>query len=161
MASITTRAGKGSALTHAEVDANFTGLNNALATIFVGGTVTLTNQAAAEAELSLQAFSTVLIPTAGRYTKIRLTCRVTTSSASVNTPELYPQYSADAVTWTTIGSAAGSEAISLSSTGQKATDWINLPAGAIGADVYFRIAMAGGDAVADPVVRGVCYQFAA
>lgn len=162
MAAITTRAGKGSALTHAEVDANFVGLNNALETIMVTPLLTLTNQALAEAELAtLNGYSTILLPTLGRYSQMRLTCRVATSSASINTPEIYPQYSVDAVNWITIGSASGSEAILLSTTGQKATSWITLPAGALGADVYFRIAQAGGDGVADPAIRGVCYQFAA
>lgn len=160
MAQITTRAGKGASLSHVEVDANFTNLNNAYSTIFVINTLTLTNQAQAESELAnLQGSSTILQDTLGRFNKVRLTCRVTTLSASANTPILYIQYSLNATTWVTIGSGAGADVISLSSTGQKATNWLNIPAGALLNDVYFRIAQAGGDAVADPVVRGLCYQF--
>ena len=160
MAQIITRAGKGASLSHVEVDANFTNLNNAYSTIFVINTLTLTNQALAELELAnSQGSSTILQDTLGRFNKMRLTCRVTTLSASASIPRLYAQYSLDATTWVTIGSGAGADVISLASIGQKATGWLDLPAGALGNDVYFRIAMAGGDAVADPVVRGLCYQF--
>lgn len=159
MATITTRAAKGSALTHNEVDDNFTNLNNAFSTIFVVNTLTLTNQAQAESDFGSLGSSNTLQETLGRFNKVRLTCRVTTASASINTPMLYVQYSLDATGWTTIGSGAGADVISLASTGQKETAWIDLPAAAISDNVYFRIAQSGGDGVADPIVRGICYQF--
>ena len=97
MAQIITRAGKGASLSHVEVDANFTNLNNAYSTIFVINTLTLTNQALAESELgAAQGSSTIMQDTLGRFNKVRLTCRVNTLSASASTPRLYAQYSLDA-----------------------------------------------------------------
>ena len=146
-------------MTHNEVDDNFTNLNNAFSTIFVINTITLTNQVQAESDLGSQGSSNIVQETLGRFNKVRLTCRVSTASASINTPILYVQYSPDATAWTTIGSGAGVDVIGLSSTGQKETAWLSLPAAAISDNVYFRIAQSGGDGVADPIVRGLCYQF--
>jgi hypothetical protein len=155
MSTIVTRAGKGSALSHDEVDANFTNLNNAAQTIFIAGTTTLTNQAQALSDFSSTGFSWFELTTTGRFNRIRLNCYVVTLSASVNTPITFLQYSTDTTNWTTIGSGSGSDVISLASVGAKATNWITLPAGAIGTDIYFRVAMQGGDAVADPIVRSL------
>ncbi len=159
MASITTRSGKGSALTHAEVDANFTNLNNAAQTVFISGTTTLTNQVQALSDFSSTAFSWFELSTTGRFNRIRLNCYVATLSASANTPVIFLQYSTDTSSWTTIGSGSGNDVISLASTGTKATDWITLPTGAVGTDIYFRVAMQGGDGVADPVVRSLAVSF--
>ncbi len=157
MSTIVTRVGKGSALTHAEVDANFTNLNNASQTIFIANTTTLTNQAVALSDFSSIGFSWFELTTANRFNRIRLNCYVGTASASANTPIIFLQYSTDiGVTWVTIGSGSGSDVISLATPGgAKATNWITLPAGAVGTDIYFRVAMQGGDAVADPVVRSL------
>jgi len=155
MATIVTRAGKGSALTHAEVDANFTNLNTAVQTIFIAGTTTLTNQVQALSDFSSTGFSWFEVSTTGRFNRIRLNCYVATLSASANTPIIFLQYSTDTSTWTTIGTGSGSDVISLASIGTKVTNWITLPSGAVGADIYFRVAMQGGDGVADPVVRGL------
>ena len=162
MSTIVTRAGKGSALTHAEVDANFTNLNtdkfeatNNSQTIFLAGTTTLTNQALALSDFGATGYSWFELSTTGRFNRIRLNCYVSTLSASVNTPIIFLQYSTDTTTWTTIGSGSGSDVISLSSTGTKATNWITLPSGAVGTDIYFRVAMQGGDAAADPIVRSL------
>jgi hypothetical protein len=155
MSTIVTRAGKGSPLTHAEVDANFTNLNNASQTIFISGTTTLTNQALALSDFSSVGFSWFSVTTTNRFNRIRLNCYVVTLSASVNTPIIFLQYSPDTATWTTIGSGSGTDVISLASTGTKATGWITLPSGAVGTNIYFRVAMQGGDATADPVVRGL------
>ena len=159
MSTIVTRAGKGSALTHAEVDANFTNLNNAVQTIFIAGTTTLTNQALALSDFSATGFSWFELSTTGRFNRIRLNCYVATLSASVNTPIIFLQYSADTTTWTTIGGGSGGDVISLASTGTKSTNWITLPSGAVGTDIYFRVAMQGGDAVADPIVRSLAVSF--
>jgi hypothetical protein len=159
MSTIVTRAGKGSALTHAEVDANFTNLNNAVQTIFLSGTATLTNQVQALSDFVSAGFSWFELTTTGRFNQIRLNCYVNTFSASVNTPIIFLQYSTDTTTWTTIGSGSGSNVISLASVGTKATSWITLPAGAIGTDIYFRVAMQGGDALYDPIVRGLAVSF--
>lgn len=159
MSTITTRAGKGTPLTHAEVDANFTNLNNASQTVFIAGTATLTNQVQALSDFSATGFSWFKLTTAGRFNRIRLNAYIATLSASANTPIIFLQYSADAATWTTIGSGSGSNVVSLASTGIKATDWITLPSGAVGTDIYFRVAMQGGDAAADPIVRGLSITF--
>jgi len=153
MSTIVTRAGKGSSLTHAEVDANFTNLNNAVETIFISGTATLTNQPQALSDFASPGFSWFELTTTGRFNRIRLNCYVATLSTSVNTPIIFLQYSTDTASWTTIGS--GADVITLASAGTKATNWITLPAGATGTDIYFRVAMQGGDAVADPIVRGL------
>jgi hypothetical protein len=159
MATIVTRAGKGSALTHNEVDANFTNLNNAAQTVFIAGSTTLTNQALALSDFGGTAYSWFELTTTDRFNRIRLNCYVSTLSASVNTPIIFLQYSTDTSSWVTIGSGSGSDVISLSSTGTKATNWITLPSGAVGTDIYFRVAMEGGDAAADPIVRGLAVSF--
>jgi hypothetical protein len=145
------------------MDANFVNLNNnVLDVIMVANTVTLTSQAASEQELAnLVGYSQILVSTANRYNRIRLAARVTTLSASVNTPRLYPQYSLDGTTYTTIGTGSGTNVLSLAATAFVVTDWITLPGAAQAAAVYFRIAQNGGNASASPVVRGVCYQFGA
>jgi hypothetical protein len=158
MSTIVTRVGKGSALTHAEVDANFTNLNNAAQTVSIAA-ATLSNQPVALSDFSSAGFSWFPLTTLDRYNRARLNCYVATASASVNTPRLFIQYSIDATTWVTVGSGTGSDAVSLSSTGWKLTNWITLPAEAIGTDIYFRIAMEGGNASADPVVRGLSMSF--
>jgi hypothetical protein len=176
MSTIVTRAGKGSPLTHAEVDANFTNLNtdkletstaastyltqtNAVLVVFIANTTTLTNQVQALSDFGTGGFSWFELTTTNRFNRIRLNCFVATLSASVNTPIIFIQYSADTTTWTTIGSGSGADVISLASTGTKVTNWITLPAGAVGTDIYFRVAMQGGDAAADPIVRGLSVSF--
>jgi hypothetical protein len=159
MSTIVTRVGKGSALTHAEVDANFTNLNNASQTVFVSAGATLTNQPVALSDFSAAGSSWFPLTTLDRYNRARLNCYVATASASVNTPRLFIQYSVDAATWVTVGSGTGSDAVSLSSTGWILTNWITLPAGAVGTNIYFRVAMEGGNAAADPVVRGLSMSF--
>lgn len=159
MSTIVTRSSKGTALTHAEVDANFTNLNNATQTVFIAGTATLTNQTQALADFSATGFSWFELSTADRFNRIRLNCYVATLSASANTPIIFLQYSTDSTTWTTIGSGSGSDVISLASTGANVTNWITLPTGAIGTDIYFRVAMQGGDGVADPIVRSLAVSF--
>jgi len=167
MSTIVTRAGKGSPLTHAEVDANFTNLNagkvetiDAVQTIFIAGTTTLTNQVLVLSDFASTGFSWFELTTLNRFSRVRLNCYVATLSASVNTPIIFLQYSADSTTtWTTIGSGSGSDVISLATTGTKVTNWITLPAPAVATDIYFRVAMQGGDGVADPVVRGLAVSF--
>lgn len=114
-----------------------------------GSQLTLTNQANTEQNLGNAGYTTRVMD-AGHLTHIRVSCQVGTSSASANTPRLYPQYSLDNVTYVTIGSGSGSDIISLASTGHKRTDWIALPVEAQADGVYFRIAQNGGDGAADP-----------
>lgn len=93
--------------------------------------------------------------------QVRLNARVVTLSASANTPRIYPQYSTDAVNYTTVGAGtvASGDAISLASTGVgKTTNWIDLPSGAK-ADIYWRVAENGGDGTADPALSAVYLEF--
>jgi len=123
----------------------------------------ITNQPVAETFFISSNRHTTLFNTS-KYTSMRLVVHVTAGSASANTPRLYMKYkttfaTGDTVgTFTTIGTGSGTEACSLTSTGIVATDWITIPAGAVG-DVYFCIAEIGGDATADPGVSIVVIQF--
>lgn len=96
------------------------------------------------------------------YATVRITCRVSTGSASVNDPRLFMQYSTDnGSNWITIGAgtSASGDALSLTSTNNQAfTNWVALPAGAK-ADVLFRVAQNGGDGAADPAVCNVYVSF--
>jgi len=121
----------------------------------------LTNMANAEQTLPLDNAMNIIRFDATYYRQVRIVTRVTTLSASVNNPRLYPQYDDDipgGLNFVTIGTAAGTEMISLSTTGWKETTWIDLPAGAKG-DVWFRIAQHGGDGAADPAIGSVHLQF--
>lgn len=118
-----------------------------------GANLVLTDQPNSEQPLSNSQRSAVRI-NSYTFTQARLTCIVMGSSASVNSPRLYFQYSTDGVNWTGDGTAGN---ISLSSTGAKETTWINLPAEAIG-DVYVRVAMNGGNGAADPALGNITIQ---
>lgn len=110
----------------------------------------LTNHPNSEQALSNSNRSAVRVNTTA-FSEARLTCVVMASSASVNNPRIYFQYSSDGVNWN------GSTEISLSSTGAKETAWVTLPGGAIG-DVFVRVAQNGGDGVADPALGTVTIQ---
>lgn len=97
------------------------------------------------------------------YTQVRLVVYVGTASASANNPRLYPQYSTDGSSWTTIGAgtiASGDAASMFTGTSGtvQVTNWITLPGGAQ-ADVWFRPAQNGGDASASPAIANVRLQF--
>lgn len=97
MSTIVTRAGKGSALTHAEVDANFTNLgysisDNALqvATPTTGTTVTVNNNAAALILKHTATIATLTIvlpasPANGQIVRIGTRSTVTTLTLNANT----------------------------------------------------------------------------
>ena len=118
-----------------------------------GTNLPLTDQPNSEQPLANSQRSAVRVNTLA-FAQARLTCIVMASSASVNSPRLYFQYSLDGVNWTGDGTAGN---ISLSSTGAKETAWINLPAEAIG-DIYVRVAMNGGNGTADPSLGNVTIQ---
>lgn len=115
-----------------------------------GGTITLTNQANSEQFFGNTGITARKFDATG-YTYIKVKCQVSTGSASVNDPRLYPQYSLDNSTYVTIGTGTSTNRISLTNTGHYETDWISLPSGAK-ADVYFRIAQNGGDGSKSPVI---------
>jgi hypothetical protein len=120
--------------------------------------ITMTNQANSEQYLANNARNQLWFDASG-YDSVRLIANVTTTSASVNTPRLYIQYSSNGTTWTTIGTGTGTQVVSLATPADlKKTSWIILPAGAK-TDIRFRVTQHGGDGVADPVVGKVSIQF--
>jgi hypothetical protein len=118
-----------------------------------GANLILTDHPNSEQPLANSQRSAVRVNTS-TWTQASLTCIVMAQSASVNSPRIYFQYSADGVNW--VGDGSGNN-ISLSSTGAKETAWVDLPAGAIG-DVYIRVAMNGGNGTADPALGNVTIQ---
>ena len=96
------------------------------------------------------------------YSEVRMWNQVTTSSASVNTPEIVLKY--HTVFSTTVGdySAIGTSAVSntMASTGFKDTGWIALAAGAKIDDCFFHVIQTGGDSSASPVLgAGLVVEF--
>ncbi|MFZ9873554.1 MAG: hypothetical protein ACO3FH_11465, partial [Steroidobacteraceae bacterium] len=84
MASITTRAGKGSPLTNAEVDANFTNINTELGQKLTGNqTVTLSGDVTGSGATAITATLANSGVTAGTYTKVTVDAkgRVTTGAS--------------------------------------------------------------------------------
>lgn len=127
------------------------------------GAQTLTNQANTEQDFASVTQGTNLRfqVDATNYATVRLVAQVQTLSGSANSPRLFPQYSIDGGSnWITIGAGtvASGDALVLTSTGFKATNWITLPAGAK-ADVLFRAAQNGGDGTADPAISSISLQF--
>ncbi len=95
------------------------------------------------------------------YTQARLVARVTTGSASANTPRLILRYRNGAFS-TTVGdySDIGTSAVStsLASTGVIDSGWVDLASGAKN-DVLVTLVQIGGDGAADPVVGTVMAYF--
>ena len=89
------------------------------------------------------------------YTQCRLMARVTTGSASVNTPRIRARYytsfstTANAADYVDIGTSEVSS--SVASTGMITSSWIDLAAGAK-ADVFVTIDQIGGDSSATPAI---------
>lgn len=94
------------------------------------------------------------------WTEARVVARVTTGSASPNSPRLVFRY--HTAFSTTVGDfvdAGTSEiAVSVASTGAPASSWITLASGAK-ADVYISVQEIGGDSTASPVVANVYIEF--
>lgn len=87
-------------------------------------------------------------------TAARLVVNVMT--AGFSTAEIRAQYSTDQVTWNYLDhvSAPG---VSISSTGAKVSEWVNINAAAKG-DVFLRIVGINGNGVADPVFGNIMMQ---
>jgi len=94
------------------------------------------------------------------YDRVRISCRVTTASASVNSPRLRVRYrTAFSTTLSNYSDIGTSEvAASLSSTGHASSSKISLAAGAK-ADVWVTVEQIGGDGAEDPVVAAVAVEF--
>lgn len=125
-----------------------------------GANCVLTSQANAEQNLGNNGRSQRYFD-ATDFTSVRLVAVAPTSSASVNSPRLYPQYSINAgSSWVTIGAGtvASGDAISLAITTAQKTNWIALPAGAK-ADVMWRVAQNGGNGALSPQVGHAEMQF--
>ena len=127
--------------------------------------LTLTNQPSAEEVLGNANFL-VIRPTlqTSTFTQIRMGARVNVASASANSPRLYVKYTTGLTvtpSFTLIGDGtiASGHAVDLSAQGQKLTNWIDLPAGAIGASITFQPYQIGGDGVADPQLTTVWLEF--
>ena len=119
---------------------------------------TLTDQAEAEQFLANSSAALQKLDLT-EYSQVRLIARVTTASASVNTPQVDFAFKAGAFS-TTPGDyteVAGVEA-SLAAVGLVASAWVDLPAAAR-ADVFLAVLQRGGDGVADPAVGRVEVQF--
>lgn len=171
MATITTRSGKGSALTHAEVDANFNNLNTDKVEktaywidLDLRAQTADSNQADEASELEAAFIATVLAPDTTPFNQIRLVARVQSSSASANSPRLSISYataadpSANQDDFTQIGTDSGDNVIDVSSTGFKKTAWMTIPSGASGTDIFFRCIYDGGDGVEDITIRSARIQ---
>lgn len=122
--------------------------------------LTLTNQAQAAQFLGNSNRNIQRVDLSDK-THVRMSARIVTGSASVNTPRIYVQYSTAFTT--TVGSYLdiGTSAceLSLTTAGALITDWIPLAAGAIGTERYITIKQDGGDGVADPALAGVQVYF--
>lgn len=92
--------------------------------------------------------------------QVRLTIRVTTASASANTPKLRLRYkttfSPSVTDYADIGTSEVS--CSLSATGLITSSWIDLAAGAK-ADVFVIVEQLGGDGSAQPIVGAVSAEY--
>jgi hypothetical protein len=123
------------------------------------GTITLTDQALAEQFLSNSSRNITKFDLT-QYTQCRLITRVTTGSASANSPRLRVRY--NTTFSTTVGdySDIGTSEVStsLTSTGVIDSGWVNLAAGAL-ADVFITVTQLGGDGAADPAYGMVMVHF--
>jgi hypothetical protein len=121
--------------------------------------VNLTDQATAEQFFNNANRNITKIDLTG-YTQCRLIARVTTGSASANTPRLILKYHTSFST--TVGDYVdiGTSAVvaSLTNTGVIDSGWIALAAGAK-ADIFLAVTMIGGDAAADPAVAHMYAHF--
>lgn len=113
------------------------------------GTNTLTNMLLADTELPATHWRQKLDLTG--FTQFRLTFRVATVGTAGS--DLRVQYSTDDSSFSNLDGSNGPEVVLGNSTGHKDSGWVNLAAGAIGADRYLRIMGKDGDGAADPVVR--------
>lgn len=124
------------------------------------GGVTLTDQASA-AQFFANSNRNITKADLSLYTQCRLIARVTTGSASANTPRLILRYRNGSFS-TTVGdySDIGTSEVDcpLVSTGVIDSGWIDLAAGAKN-DVLLTVVQIGGDGAADPAVANLQAHF--
>lgn len=121
--------------------------------------VTMTNQANSEQFLA-NSNRNIIKADLTDYTECRLTTRVNTGSASVNSPRVYLQFHTSFTTTVATYSdcAATPVSCSLTNTGLIDSGWMSLVAGAK-ADVFLTVMQNGGDGAADPAVGPVIAYF--
>ncbi len=120
----------------------------------VSGTVTLTNQAAADTELPAT-FYRVKVDLAG-YTEFRVVAQAAVIGASG--ADLRLQGSTDNSAFGNLDGANGPE-IDLTATGEKDSGWVSLAATYQAANIRLRLLGKQGNATADPVVRQLLVYF--
>lgn len=160
MAKQTLNNGETGLVTRGKINNNFTDVYSRIVEVSIcntPGAVSLTNQAVAELEFPNGSTGNRVKFDGTYFSQARLVARVNGLSPSTNDPRLYLQWSTDESSWTTLGTGTGTQAISMSTVGTKATDWINLPSGAK-ADVFWRVAQIGGDAAADPFIGNMSME---
>lgn len=124
-----------------------------------GTRVTITNQANATQFLTnLDAFITAA--DLSLFSQVRLVTRVSTASASANTPQIQLRYRTSFSTTATNYSAIGTSEVktSLAATGVIDSGWIDL-VDAAKSYVYLCLIQTGGDAAADPTIGYVTAHF--
>lgn len=123
------------------------------------GTITLTNQPSTEQFLSNSSRNITKFDLT-QYTQCRLITRVTTGSASANSPRLRVRYRTTFSTTESDYSDIGTSEVStsLTSTGVIDSGWVNLAAGAL-ADVFVTVTQLGGDGAADPAYGMLMVHF--
>lgn len=141
--------------------AGVTGLTSVYSTVIVPihadatGAVTMTTHPSTERFLANTSRNVKKFNFAD-YTEVRLTARVTTSSASVNSPRIRLRYKTSfSTTISDYGDIGASEvSCSVSATGLIDSGWIALVAGAK-ADVFITVGEIGGDSSLSPVVSNI------
>jgi len=125
----------------------------------VASALTLTNQPSTLQFLAATDRHITRADLAG-YTEVRLVARVTTGSASQNTPRLILRYrtafSTNAADYLAVGNTEVT--CSLASTGLITSAWQTLVSGAK-ADVFLAVLQEGGDGTADPALGSISVQF--
>lgn len=126
------------------------------------GTITLTNQPNTAQFLS-NSNRNIWQVDLTKYTQVRIVARVTTGSASANSPRLIARYKTVASGFsTTVGDyvdiGTSEVSASLTSTGVIASSWIAITASAL-ADIFITIIQNGGDGAADPAYAMLGLQF--
>ena len=127
------------------------------------GTITLTNQANAEGFLSRSSRNIHRFDLTG-FTQCRIVARITTSSASANSPRFIAKYRTVAQGFSTtvadyVDLGINEVSASMAATGDIASAWINLAYPAIDQDCFLTITQIGGDGAADPAYAMLSIQF--
>ena len=130
------------------------GASSPLCLPIVAGTVTLTNQAAADTELPAT-FYRVKVDLAG-YTEFRVVAQAAVIGASG--ADLRLQGSTDNSTFGNLDGASGPE-IDLTATGEKDSGWVSLAAAYRADNIRLRMIGKQGNSTADPVIRQLFVYF--